>query len=297
MVEEYLSGVSAAKLSKKYKISIYYVLKYLKKNGVNVINRQNEIKWNVEESIKLYNSGKSLSDIAKLNNICVSVISLKFKRLGVDVVNRHNQIRFNENVFDKIDTEEKAYWLGFIYADGYISKRDNNFELTLGLKDVEHLKKFAKFMSYESNVKTDSYRCRFSVTNKHLKSMLVLLGVTPQKSLTLKFPNSDQVPVEFLNHFIRGYFDGDGSVMICGAKKNKLKTNLIGTKKFLKKVLFICKISKKLSHDKRHNMNVFYFDLAIAKSKKLLKYIYKNSTIFLERKFNIYKNYSTLKSV
>ena len=65
---------------------------------------------------------------------------------GIEVINYQNLTKFNENVFDSIDTEEKAYWLGFIFADGYISLKGNSFELSLKGSDSEHLDKFNKFM-------------------------------------------------------------------------------------------------------------------------------------------------------
>lgn len=102
-------------------------------------------------------------------------IAKVLKQNGIDVVNKHNQTKFDETVFDSIDTEEKAYWLGFIFADGNISspRKDGKpiytFEICLQLQDVNHLYKFNLFMKHQkNNVKTDSYRCRWSITNKHL---------------------------------------------------------------------------------------------------------------------------------
>jgi hypothetical protein len=88
-------------------------------------------------------------------------------KYNCSAINLHNQVKFNQNVFDCIDTEEKAYWLGFIFADGYISshipdkKKTYKFELSLSLKDKSHLEKFNQFMRYNgNNVKSDSFRCR-----------------------------------------------------------------------------------------------------------------------------------------
>lgn len=111
------------------------------------------------------------------------------KEKKVIVSNKQNQVTIDENIFDNINTEEKAYWLGFIFADGYISSKSFHFELSLSLKDKDHLQKFSDFCKYTKSIKTDSYRCRFCLRNKHLWNTLNNYGCVPQKSLILKFPN------------------------------------------------------------------------------------------------------------
>lgn len=288
IVEQYESGKSATKISKETGISLYNVLKHLKHEGVNVYNKKNEVKWNVNDFVDLYNKGYSLVEIGKQFNLSTATVSNALKKINFKVVNKQNETKFNENVFDVIDSEEKAYWLGFIYADGYVSNSRNTFELSLGLKDKNHLLKFARFMSYENNVKIDNYRCRFIVVNKHLKQTLVKLGVVPNKSLILTFPNTLQIPLKLFNHFIRGYYDGDGTILTKETSKTKLRVSLLGTEPFLKSVLNIVGVDKKIYESKS---KVRYFSLAIKNSEKFLNYIYKDATVFLDRKYNLYKKY------
>ena len=133
--------------------------------------------------------------------------------------------KFDETIFDSIDTEEKAYWLGFIFADGYISSsplEENTytqyeFECSLQKDDYEHLEKMKKFFKLRNNISIDDYRCRLQVSSKHLWNVLNNYGCTPRKSLTLKFPDENifkDTPKyskkTLLIHFIRGYWDGDG---------------------------------------------------------------------------------------
>ncbi len=79
-----------------------------------------------------------------------------FRELGVEIINKQNRLKFDNTVFDCIDTEEKAYWLGFIFADGYISsdslKGKSRYLLEISLKasDKNHLDKFNKFMKHEN---------------------------------------------------------------------------------------------------------------------------------------------------
>ena len=131
---------------------------------------------------------------------------------------------YNEDYFKKIDTAEKAYWLGFLYADGCITRfyrneklKSMSLELTLQDEDCDHLIKFKNAL--ESNVPI-----QHKIINRKYKSDrivinctsmcrdLIKLGCTPVKSLTLEFPNNDILPEEYVRDFIRGYFDGDGGV-------------------------------------------------------------------------------------
>ena len=106
------------------------------------------------EIIDLYNNGLSCSKIATQFGVTTVTISKHLKRSGIEIINKQNRTKFNESIFDIIDNEEKAYWLGFIFADGYISssplrsdkKSRYDFEISLKASDVDHLHKFNKFM-------------------------------------------------------------------------------------------------------------------------------------------------------
>lgn len=139
-----------------------------------------------------------------------------------------SHIRYVKNVtfFDVIDTEPKAYWLGLLYADG----NNNGRGLSLGLKaaDRDHLDAFADIMfvglrptlkhskapamilGKEVMNQAGSYKVQ--VYSEHISRALSRLGCVPAKSAILTFPSAEQVPSHLLRHFIRGYFDGDGSI-------------------------------------------------------------------------------------
>ena len=55
-------------------------------------------------------------------------------------------IEYNRHIFDEINSPEKAYWLGFIVADGYLNDDKNMLRIKLGNKDKSHLEKFIKFL-------------------------------------------------------------------------------------------------------------------------------------------------------
>ena len=147
--------------------------------------------------------------------------------------------------FEKIDTEEKAYWLGFLYADGSVGSKEDKIELGLAEKDLKHIEKFKTFMNINNKIsyreKTKSYRMSFR--SAKCKQDLIDKGCIPKKSLILDFPNENQVPKELQRHFIRGYFDGDGSISTpknsYGPRKNGRTISFIGTQDFLQSIIDI----------------------------------------------------------
>lgn len=212
---------------------------------------------------------------------------------------------FNEHIFDTIDTEEKAYWLGFIYADGTISssplRRDEGarvqyqFELSLSSKDYDHLLKFADFLNYNrEKVFCDNVRCRLSVYSKHLWNVLNCNGCTPQKSLTLRFPKKELFDNIFLvKHFIRGYFDGDGSITYADKNHTIPEFHLLGTSQFLTEVknyLNIPNVTLSILHPEKQSITK-YIQVTGKKALSLFELLYKDSTIYLDRKYKKYLNF------
>lgn len=96
----------------------------------------------------------------------------------------------NRYIFENIDNEEKAYWLGFLYADGSVGSTDNRVELGLSEVDKNHIEKFKQFIGLDNKVsyrpKSKSYRYTFK--DKIFKDILIRQGCVPNKSLILKFP-------------------------------------------------------------------------------------------------------------
>lgn len=137
---------------------------------------------------------------------------------------------FDRTFFDKIDTEEKAYVLGFIYADGCNVKHPTTGELSIAQteRDVDILYKIRNVMkstypiSERKNNLNGGEKCFvFYIYGKFLGEQLNNLGVVQRKSLTLRFP--DFLDDNLMPHFIRGYFDGDGSIWDGKRKKMMVK--------------------------------------------------------------------------
>lgn len=221
-----------------------------------------------------------------------------------------SKYKYNKDFFEKIDNENKAYWLGFLYADGCINRYYRNeklkamsLEIGLGKKDEEHLVKFLN--DIESNVpvkyktskiKDNTYEsARIVVCNTKMCRDLIDLGCTPQKSLTLDFPSFDIVPKEYMWDFIRGYIDGDGNIFYGeyqGRKENhkdtiSFKMGIIGTMEMLKGIEnFILEnnipINPYYSEEgKAYCLHIRGFDNLI----ELYNKMYKNANTYLDRKY------------
>lgn len=197
-------------------------------------------------------------------------MSKRLKELGFEIINHQNEAKFDIHVFDTIDTEEKAYWLGFIYADGYVGysseeKRNYLFELSLKSDDLTHLHKFASFISHTNPniVKVENVycgdilcqRCRISFRNKHFWETLNSKGCVPRKSLILKFPDiSIFTDLSLIRHFIRGYVDGDGCLTWGDSEHKKPFLSILGTKDLLEGIRKYSPVPGHLRKDESANV-------------------------------------------
>lgn len=235
----------------------------------------------------------SLTRLAKEYKHDRNKIARELKKLGIDVVNRWNATKFDDCVFDSIDTEEKAYWLGFLYADGCVSDgtRTNNIELSLKLSDKDHLEKFKRFLKTPKEVQTDSFRCRLTVTSVYLRKRLIEIGCTPRKSLTLKFPSMEIFKDESLiKHFVRGYVDGDGCLSLI--KGWYPTVSILGTTNFLnslQKDIGIEKTRKLRKNDYKSESDTMVLSFVGKSAISFTKYLYEDSSIYLDRKYKKYQ--------
>lgn len=231
--------------------------------------------------------GKRVKEIAEELGIYYTTVSYILKDYGIKLPKAH----FNEYIFDSIDTEEKAYWLGFIYADGCIS---DNGSLELGIIDREHLEKFKRFINSKNSIRTKHYKeytsYRIMNKSKHLKDTLISYGCTPRKSLTLQFPDVSIFKDSLLTiPFIRGYFDGDGSVGVSKCRnctKPYPRVSIIGTQDIVTKCLKYTDIHNTVA--KYRGNNYYETKFTHTKALKFLNTIYNNANIYLDRKYAKY---------
>jgi hypothetical protein len=207
---------------------------------------------------------------------------------------------FSEDYFDKIDTEEKAYWLGFIYADGYIKHRKGAYALTIGLssKDHNHVVKFANAVGYDSEIKirTDKLGYKNSTITLYSKKMVISLlrcGLYQNKSLTIE-PWSG--PEHLMKAYWLGVFDGDGGFcknvkkLKNGTSVTRYSFNLYGTFAMvdgLKKFISRQELCKGKGTIREHYSIWRLYYGGTEKTQKISNFMYLNMDTFLQRKKDI----------
>ena len=209
----------------------------------------------------------------------------------------------NDSYFEKIDTEHKAYWLGFIYADGFINTTEDVIGISLSKKDINHLEKFkddveftGPIHNYKGKGFIETDYVRIVIRSKQMKQNLISLGVYENKTDILKFPTLSQVSKELIYHFIRGYIDGDGSIskakgkqIVNGEKRIYLgiRLRILGNYDFLKEMIELIRKeipNKTYSIIKRKNENVYEVTYNFSVAEKILHWLYDDSNIYLKRK-------------
>ena len=224
-----------------------------------------------------------------------------------------SKYKYNKDYFEKIDTPDKAYWLGFLYADGCINRYYRNdklksmtLELGLSYKDKDHLEKFKYCLDtnvpiFEKTNKLNGQEyksVRIQINNTKLCYDLCDLGCTPHKTYDIKFPSYDIVPKELIRDFIRGFFDGDGCISISTMNnKPHIFTMITGMSDMLKSISDflvsekIIRINPAILKDNRrehtYSMSIHGKDT----NKEFLDYLYKDSNIYLDRKYKQYLDF------
>lgn len=190
----------------------------------------------------------------------------------------------NEFFFSNIDDQKKSYWLGFLMADGYNSL----YETVINLKtsDSSHLDKFIQDIDSNHKVKFKKNKytgvASLRISSKQICSDLTSLGCVKAKSLIIDFPKCNKIPDNLMNHFIRGYFDGDGCISV-SKKGHKRVTFYSGSINFidsLEKYLLKCKIPG----FKRYKNRRFLVCSNTEGVKAIYNFLYNNSSVHLDRK-------------
>lgn len=314
---EELENKSLGEVSEKYGISEQVLL--MAKSGINNSEmKSNIINMAVEEYKNTALYDRSINKIALKYGINRKTLKKYLTQQNIEIVANGGRTNFNFDFFETIDTEEKAYWLGFLYADGYIGSKDFSVGLNISLKDIDHLRKFNCALDYKKGLNISEthqfhstvnknkngeimYMVSTVIRNKKLWTDLNKKGCVPNKSLILQFPNKNIFKTKKLIYdFIRGYVDGDGTLGVYRHSKsnNRLEESLliVGTKDFLigvQKYLGNGFLMQKTNCNK----NTYRLGYCTKKAHVAADLLYKNASIYLNRKYNIYVNkFAALKS-
>lgn len=248
-----------------------------------------------QQICKEYLEGESSLDIGrKLGVSSVSIIEI-IKKNNIrrrDLSHACQNYKLNEEFFFSIDNEQKAYWLGFISADGHLDINKCSLSISLSNKDKKHLATFLNHLNSNHPIKEYNYSygnfVRIYIGNKRLSTSLKIF-MDNNKTHTLRFP---AISKALEHHFIRGYFDGDGCVS--GNRKNpqfSITSNLFFLKELKKRFLLIDLTDTK--NDVRHKDKPEIQTLRYCGVNNLIKlhnYLYKNATLYLDRKKEKFEN-------
>lgn len=244
-----------------------------------------------------------------------------FAESGIERRKERGVYKFNRHFFDKIDTEEKAYWLGFIWCDGYVCKRKRKggvtyeFKLDLAVRDKEHVEKFKNALESDHPVNTYKNKTTFDkeneetevarlyLANKHFaKSLYEKYGLVANRSDADKLIKS--IPDNLIKHFIRGVLDADGGISNYHVKEERLTKptrkmavrfytyeNLLV---FIREYFINIGLSNfKQQFRKRHeDRDGFATELSYTGNQQvpiILDYLYDEAHVYLQRKFDVYK--------
>lgn len=311
----YQGGLSMGKIAKIFKVAEQTIRGLLIRRKIEIRGKKILILSDNDriKILELYNNKTPLTDIAILFNCHSNKIKEALKESGIEYkVNSRIKYETNHNYFDVIDTEDKAYFLGLLYADGCNHKDLNDISIALKLNDKDILIKLAKFIypkHWESRVKETSRErdrkdgskyteltASVSFRSKRIKENLTNLGMVEQKSLILQFPTEEQVPGYLMRHFIRGYFDGDGSIKLNQKDKKYYSISFIGTKEMMEGITNIIKNETNLDYvaaikkvDDNNDKNTYSFGFTgNRKVRQFCDWMYKDASIYLERKHGRY---------
>lgn len=263
-----------------------------------------------DEIISEYNSGKNLGELSRKYNVGSGSIYYLLKKNGVKFRTKnkgYRKYKIVDEFFDEINSQEKAYFLGFLYADGCHSPSRYHIQMSLSEIDFEILDKLSKLIfenkplkykhgKYIKSPKTGktywgnpSYL--LTINNKHMSHSLLSHGLIQAKSLILKFPKLED---NLIRHFVRGYFDGDGAISITN---NQISISILGTADFngsLKEILKNLNIKCSICAAKKDSKVTQLVIHGNTCGRKFLKWIYNESIIHMARKYNKYQEILTI---
>lgn len=302
------SGLSYSEIAKHVEKSISWVSFTLQQNNCTTKNPSiEEFQVYIYQIKEMYASGMSTPEISKTIGKNPGGIRNILRKNGVNI--RKNteackKYNFNESFFDIIDNEEKAYWLGFVAADGCVHKRKGKLspviKLTLSNKDKDHIAKFRKSISSNHTITDGSnfnekrninyYSSSLTLPSLHMFESLATYGVIPNKTLIIEFP---KIAHELIHHYIRGYYDGDGCIYF--TKKGTAVFSITSNRKIINQIQDIlveqCNLKKTKLLYKHKNSNAGAMSyVGNIQVKRIVEYLYKDATIFLDRKYEKLKH-------
>lgn len=236
--------------------------------------------------IQTYLELKSIGQTATVLSLPYRKVHSALSKSTSYVSSRKKPVRtntYNKDYFKIIDSSDKAYFLGLIKADGYINKERHLLAIRLQAKDVELLEAFCEAINLPKSRINKIKSRRLNQADGVEVAVLNTEFVSPLLSIKSTIP---YIPEEFASDFIRGYFDGDGTIAYRNMKKLYFSVAIMGSPNDASMLEYIMKYVKgftKIYTDKRSNLP--YLKTDNQETIKLFRdAVYKDADIYLTRK-------------
>ena len=270
----------------------------MKKTTKNIFQKD------IDKISNMFLSGKTVKEITATGEYSKRAVSLALLKSGINS-KRRGRYTLDEDYFENIDSEQKAYFLGLLYADGFVGNGSSNLvAISLLYDDVDILEELSRLINLSGTgiVKekyntsfSKKYFARLAFSSKKMILDLNSHGMIYKKEKRLEmFP---EISEDMDRHFIRGYFDGDGSISVTrnnfaknGKEYSYLRPafNLIGTKNFLKEVerkLNLFGVTKTRYNKCLKCEHLLYLNIGEKQSiLSAYEYLYSGASTFLSRK-------------
>jgi phage antirepressor YoqD-like protein len=294
MINLYLNEeYSIRSISRKFNIGEKRLREVFKSNKVIIrkSGKSSKLEISIKDEckiIELYKSGIPIREIAKTYKTSRIRLSEILKNNGLNIIKYPKKYSLDENYFSKIDTANKAYWLGFLYADGNLDKNRDRINIVLQKKDYKHLEKLKKELKCDYPIRfytqsrwgKQNKVCVLSFTSKQMYEDLIKLGCFPKKTYCLEYPNKN-VLGDYELDMIRGFIDGNGTVSI---PLNRVA--ICGRLSFVQeiaKVLYPNRVCKFFPTSE--NKIAYQFHVSNLKDFiRITNLLYKNAEMYLDRK-------------
>lgn len=271
------------------------------------------------ELIEKYYSGElKFKELCEIYKVSVPTMYKYFDKFGVK--RRLNIVKesIKHDFFKKINSEEKAYILGFYIADGSVYKGNSHqgykFSIGISALDIDILEKIRDILSPNANINFSDERinnygiktntmCKLSISSKDIVNTLCDLGLGENKTYLSK-SIINIVPENLMFSFIRGYFDGDGHIGYSKvSKKHITKQNEEKNYNYINYNFNIISLdhsilleisnfleSKNFTITKRIDKDCLIISIhKKSEIESIFNLLYKDATIFMNRKYNKFK--------
>lgn len=309
IIQDYQNGNKLTEIFKKYHTSYKSVKKILddvgidhsrsarKVNKPNLKNQRVLTREEEEQICKTYTKEKNIKSCCQLIHCsqdvvrrCLQKYNLYRTHQEAVQTNKQNQRKYkvNDDYFD-VENERMAYLLGLLASDGCVRKDTNEIKLSFSSVDRDFLCQLQQEVGgrpIKDYITQDGFAVSsWILTSQHIKNQLAYYNIIPQKTFILQFPQ--HLNKKYWKDFIRGYFDGDGSVSTAG--KSAIRFQICAaTPNILQPMIdfFVsCGISRvSILCDKKRQHPLYYFQYSSVATRQIYDILYYDNCLCLPRK-------------